>query len=443
MHRHSARLSLTGLAGIVVRPLARHIPILAVIGGALSAACGGGSKSVDPGGAGPATTIEAQTATSFTGTTGTAVTIKPAVHVTDADGLNVLGAAVTFAVTGGGGSITGANATTNASGIATVGSWTLGTAGANTLTASAAGLTGSPVTFTATAAAPVSQFSITLQYTNGASPSQMAAFEAARTRWQQVVIGDLSNVNVGTNQDVCGSGNPVSGVIDDLLILVTLDSIDGPGQILGAAGPCIVRASNSLTVVGQMTFDTADLATLENAGNLGDVILHEMGHVLGIGSLWNVAGFTLVSGACVDDGNQVAVAGTGVDPRFIGGQATAAYTGSNGGAGSNVPVENFPGSGNNCPNGTRDSHWEEDIFKSELMTGFISGTVRPMSLTTVRSLADLGYTVDNSQADAFNINTQPTLRADGIEAPRFSLQGDVRKGPIRTIDDSPGAAPPR
>src|SRR5207249_8795640 len=40
-----------------------------------------------------------------------------------------------------------------ASGVATVGSWTLGmTAGTNTLTATAPGLTGSPVTFTATGA---------------------------------------------------------------------------------------------------------------------------------------------------------------------------------------------------------------------------------------------------------------------------------------------------
>jgi len=40
---------------------------------------------------------------------------------------------------------------TDASGIATVGSWTLGTtAGTNTLAATAGGLTGSPLTFTAT-----------------------------------------------------------------------------------------------------------------------------------------------------------------------------------------------------------------------------------------------------------------------------------------------------
>jgi hypothetical protein len=62
---------------------------------------------------------------------------------------------VTFAVASGGGSITGANATTNASGVATVGSWTLGaTARANTLTATVDGRIGSPVTFTANRTLP-------------------------------------------------------------------------------------------------------------------------------------------------------------------------------------------------------------------------------------------------------------------------------------------------
>jgi len=82
---------------------------------------------------------------------GTAVATAPSVIVRDANGNPVEGVGVSFAVASGGGSITGANATTNASGIATVGSWTLGaTAGANSLTATVGGLTGSPVTFTAT-----------------------------------------------------------------------------------------------------------------------------------------------------------------------------------------------------------------------------------------------------------------------------------------------------
>ena len=62
-----------------------------------------------------------------TATVGTAVATTPSVLVTDPNNNPVSGVCVTFAVASGGGSVTGASATTNAAGIATVGSWTLGT----------------------------------------------------------------------------------------------------------------------------------------------------------------------------------------------------------------------------------------------------------------------------------------------------------------------------
>ncbi len=86
------------------------------------------------------------------GTPSGAVAVPPAVIVTDMDANPVSGIGVAFAVTGGGGGITGANPTSNAAGLATAGTWTLGSAaGANTLSATAVGLSGSPLTFTATA----------------------------------------------------------------------------------------------------------------------------------------------------------------------------------------------------------------------------------------------------------------------------------------------------
>ena len=89
-----------------------------------------------------------------TATAGTAVAVAPSVIIRDDGGNPVSGVAVTFVATSGGGAVTGGPATTNASGVATAGGWTLGTiAGANTLRATAAGLTSPPVTFTATAAA--------------------------------------------------------------------------------------------------------------------------------------------------------------------------------------------------------------------------------------------------------------------------------------------------
>src|SRR5207249_2946408 len=83
--------------------------------------------------AGSAGSIAASAGDRQTATVNTAVT-PPAVIVKDQFGNPVAGAAVTFAIASGQGGITGAAQTTNASGIATVGSWTLGRpAGVNTL----------------------------------------------------------------------------------------------------------------------------------------------------------------------------------------------------------------------------------------------------------------------------------------------------------------------
>jgi hypothetical protein len=75
------------------------------------------------------------------------------VLVLNQNGQPVAGAPVTFSVQSGGGSVTGGSATTDASGIATVGSWTLGpTIGTNTLVAKTGNLT--PVIFTADGSDP-------------------------------------------------------------------------------------------------------------------------------------------------------------------------------------------------------------------------------------------------------------------------------------------------
>jgi len=110
----------------------------------LQISCGGGDAS------GPgkqAANIIAHSSTTLTGSPGTQVTELPSVLVSDASGHPLAGTPVTFTVTGGGGTVTGGSATSDASGIATVGSWTLGTgAGANTLSAVSGSLP--PVKFT-------------------------------------------------------------------------------------------------------------------------------------------------------------------------------------------------------------------------------------------------------------------------------------------------------
>lgn len=83
---------------------------------------------------------------------GESVVVPPSVAAHDAYGNPIQGLAIVFAVESGGGSLTGGDASTDASGIAAVGSWTLGgSASVNTLSATCAGLDGSPQQFTATA----------------------------------------------------------------------------------------------------------------------------------------------------------------------------------------------------------------------------------------------------------------------------------------------------
>src|SRR5262249_36321385 len=80
--------------------------------------------------------------------------IAPAVRVADRLNDSLPGVGVTFSVVSGGGSVTGGAATTDIHGIATVGSWTLGSSpGPNTLTATVNGVSfaGNPVTINATA----------------------------------------------------------------------------------------------------------------------------------------------------------------------------------------------------------------------------------------------------------------------------------------------------
>lgn len=92
---------------------------------------------------------------SQTAQVGTTLLVAPTVKVTDQLGRPVAGVSITFLVTSGGGSVSPLNVTTGATGTA-AGSWTLGTgAGAQSLRASAtpAGISGNPLTFTATGVA--------------------------------------------------------------------------------------------------------------------------------------------------------------------------------------------------------------------------------------------------------------------------------------------------
>jgi hypothetical protein len=101
---------------------------------------------------GPPTALSVTAGASQSATINTTLPIAPSVTVRDATGAVYAGVTVTFAVASGGGSITGATQVTNSNGVATVGSWTLGsTVGTQSLTASIAGVSALTINATATA----------------------------------------------------------------------------------------------------------------------------------------------------------------------------------------------------------------------------------------------------------------------------------------------------
>lgn len=238
-------------------------------------------------------------------------------------------------------------------------------------------------------AATPSPFTIEVRFLGGLTATQKAAFKAAADRWTHVIVGDLPSVKVDGE------------VIDDLLILAQGASIDGKGGILGQAGPTHLRPSSAGTAAylpakGIMSFDTADLKAMEKDGTLNDVITHEMGHVLGIGTVWEYK--KLLKGA-----------GTS-NPTFTGAKAKKEYRTLRGaGARSKaVPVENTGGTG------TADSHWRETIFRNELMTGFVGGGNNPLSRLTAASLQDVGYVVDLTQAESYSLPNLMELAEAGL-----------------------------
>jgi hypothetical protein len=172
-----------------------------------------------------------------------------------------------------------------------------------------------------------------------------------------------------------------------------------------------------------MTLDAADLASLEDNGDMLPVVLHEMGHILGIGSIWTHGGFLR---------NRSLPSTSGADTHFTGPLAIAAFDAAGGSdytGGAKVPVANL------ADEGSSDSHWRESVLDNELMTPlFDSGIYNPLSAISLQSLADLGYTIDISQADSYSKVFSSPPRSVTTPRPVLDLGDDVRRGPVVVVD---------
>lgn len=215
---------------------------------------------------------------------------------------------------------------------------------------------------------PNETFEIELVPVKGFDPTGyetiLSILELAVQRWSKIIVGDLPDING----------------IDDLQITYSFDPIDGIGKVIGFAGPTHIRAGTAIPYKGIMTFDSSDINRLSSK-ELEALFLHEIGHVLGIGTIWNILGCSKCPG----------------DEQYKCPYAVAAFETISGT--TDLLIETDGGSGTAC------AHFDEVQLKTELMTGYLNGGISEVSAITIGALEDLGYEVDYSQADDFQISS--------------------------------------
>jgi hypothetical protein len=250
------------------------------------------------------------------------------------------------------------------------------------------------VTFTCNSA-PSSRYNIELSFVGDTTTDeQKTAFEQAELRWEGIITSEFPDIELPAVSDVdprftvfCDDDETdlTGKVVDELLIYAKVGTIDGPGNILAQAGPILFRSADELTLLGCMIFDIEDINLLVKGGSFADVVTHEMGHVLGIGTLWGPEGKNLFDKACPSN---VGVGFSGAKSIIEFGVLQNSFNKTL------PPIETEFGRGTAC------GHWDEGFFANELMTGFAEapGVNMPLTALTVASLKDLGYDVDYSQA---------------------------------------------
>jgi hypothetical protein len=255
-----------------------------------------------------------------------------------------------------------------------------------------------------------------------------ASFEAAFTVVRETVTGALSPVTIPPNFDDledCGpefAGHPpvAQETIEGLIVYVLVTSIDGAGGTLASAGPCLVRSESKrfLPALGVMRFDEADVVNLQAADRLQLVVLHEMLHVLGFGTIWE---------------DNVLISGSGTaDARFVGPRARLACANTHAGGtpcATTVPVHSVDGPGSAY------AHWRESLFTNELMTPFLNAGAAPFSSMTVESLGDLGYTVAATHTNAYTVSGTE-LRSEVEGAGGTTVQFSAPIQPVFTLDEN-------
>ena len=430
------------------RVLARPFLIVApVVLAALAASCSGGGKTVTPTGPTvlpPVASVSILAGNGQTGAISTPLGVAVQVTVRDASANALVGDTIVFIAGTGGAQLTGTTAVTDASGVATLGSFTLGRcAGPNIVYAQSKRTSNVAAVISATATGGPAGYCIEMLFTAPPDPILRTAAEAAATKWGAILNAtsfapetlNLDPASLPAGEKTCANitvPRVPNRIVKGLLILVELAPIPNPSPgliTLGQAGPCYIRIPGNLTVMGGLRLNGDYLLNNLNATQRQNVVTHEMGHVLGYGTLWDAPLNLIV--------NPILTSGPASQPlpAFVGAAARARWT-AMGGPGPalppSVPLEGCGGSG------TVNGHWRESVFGDELMTGYINsnGQDNPLSALTIASMADMGYAVDYSQAEPFVINTKtcPATAGTGVFNPGSLVIADSRGHTTRALE---------
>ena len=357
-----------------------------------------------------------------------------AFKLADSFGNGIANTAIAFRVTAGEGLLAGGATTaiTDQTGVAIAPAWTLGKiATAQQLTASVGNIT------TSANATVSTQFHAELRFFGTpVNSAYLAAFTRGIDRLNAEIVGPLTSVTFA-NQDVsntCGATGvaPLNEQIGSLVIYVSVGPIDGTGGVIASSGPCYVRQSNKLTVVGTMLFDAADLPSLLSNGQLNDAIFHELQHVVGFGTLWTTVTPPLIVNAGTPQ--------TG----FTGSVGIHACQLAGGVASDCVPTVLLESAGGA---GTADQHWRGNVFGNELMTALLPtpSTPKPFSAMSLGSITDLGYQTNPNVVDAYAVPSSPATASTALRLSRSGLSNwrDVVLRPRFTVTHAGVVSPIR
>jgi len=250
-------------------------------------------------------------------------------------------------------------------------------------------------------------FSLWIRYTDDVPEKVKGHVSRAGRRWEDILSGTELPNQVAPERATCLRINMSRlGEIDDHLIMVHTQDVDGEGGVLAFATYCYVRNSDGTIFISATVIDSSDTDRLIERDQLFEVVFHEMGHGLGFHpGYWDSRGML----------------NRGGDPYFRGENARKAFDAAGGDDydGNKVPVQRAVF-----------AHWRESVFGPEIMSPAINANVRnPISNITIQSMADLGYVVDPSEADEFDLPG-----SDPPELHRLDLSGDIVYSPVFVID---------